>query len=297
MDPIDDVLRGVRASGADFTRTELSPPWSLRIADAASLTLWAPLRGEGWLSVGDDEEPRLVRAGDTAIVRGPGPVVLADQPRPAPSAVTSRTARTVLLTGTYHVRGAVAQRLLEVLPPVLVVPDSDGCATIREFLDTQAGACPPGRQIVRDRLVDWLMVCTLREWLDQRETVAAGWVRGLDDDVVGPVLRAMHAAPGRPWTLAALAREARVARTTLVDRFGRLVGEPPLTYLTHWRMSLAADLLTGSAMTVGAVAHEVGYADPFGFSAAFKRVHGLSPTAYRRTCRADLACAGVACGT
>ncbi|TDC72970.1 AraC family transcriptional regulator [Micromonospora sp. KC606] len=294
MDPIDDVLRGVRASGADFDRKELSPPWSLRFAEEVSLTLCAPLRGGGWLTAGD-APPRLLRAGDTAIVRGPGPVVLADQSPSAP--VTGPAERTILLTGTYHVRSAVAQRLLDVLPPVLVVPDSDGCASMREFLDTQAGACPPGRQVVRDRLVDWLMVCTLREWFDQPEARVPGWVRGFDDEVVGPVLRAMHAAPGRSWTLATLAREARVSRTTLADRFGRLVGEPPLTYLTQWRMSMAADLLTGTATPVGTVAHEVGYADAFGFSAAFKRIHGLSPTAYRRTCRTDATCAGIACGT
>ncbi|TDB77737.1 AraC family transcriptional regulator [Micromonospora sp. KC721] len=296
MDPIDDLLRGVRAAGADLCRTELSPPWSLRFADEASLTLCAPLRGGGWLSVADNAEPRWLRVGDTAIVRGHGKAVLTDRPRTTSSVGPSTTARTVLLTGTYHVRSAVSRRLLDVLPPVLVVPDSDDCAVVREFLDTQAAACPPGRQVVRDRLVDWLMVCTLREWFDQPEVAGSGWVRGFDDSVVGPVLRAMHAAPDKPWTLATLAREARVSRTTLVDRFGGLVGEPPLAYLTHWRMSVAADLLTGSTMTVGAVAHEVGYADAFGFSSAFKRIHGLSPTAYRRNCRADAACAGAACG-
>jgi len=94
----------------------------------------------------------------------------------------------------------------------------------------------------------------------------------------------MHAAPDRPWTLAVLAREAGVSRTTLATRFVRLVGEPPLTYLTDWRMTLATDLLTESTATVSTVAHRVGYADAFGFSTAFKRFHGMSPSECRRTC-------------
>ena len=113
-----------------------------------------------------------------------------------------------------------------------------------------------------------------------------GWLAALGDEVVGPVLRAMHASPQRAWTLPLLAREAGVARTTLATRFARLVGVPPLTYLTEWRMALAADLLAESSATVAAVARQVGYADAFGFSAAFKRVHGFSPSECRTRCAA-----------
>lgn len=293
MDPFDDLLRGVRANGAGFRRTELSPPWALRFTDAASLTLCVPLRGEGWISPerpGEGAEPRPVRVGDTAIVRGPGPYVLSDRPSSA-----GPTGPAVLLVGTYQVRSEVSRRLLAVLPPVLVMPGDDGCASLLDFLNAQVAACPPGQQVVLDRLLDWLLVCALRGWSERPEAVPPGWFRALGDEVVGPVLRAMHAAPDRPWTLAALAGEAGVSRTTLAGRFAKLVGKPPLTYLTDWRMALAADLLTGSTATVAAVARQVGYADAFGFSAAFKRIHGVSPSEYRRTCRTDADCVGAEC--
>ncbi|MDT0547091.1 MULTISPECIES: AraC family transcriptional regulator [Streptomyces] len=293
MDPFDDLLRGVRADGAGFRRTELSPPWALRFTDAASLTLCVPLRGEGWISSerpGEGGEPRPVRVGDTAIVRGPGPYVLSDR-----SSSAGPAGRTVLLVGTYQVRSEVSRRLLAVLPPVLVMPGNDGCASLLDFLDAQVAACPPGQQVVLDRLLDWLLVCALREWSEQPEAVPPGWFRALDDEVIGPVLRAMHAAPDRQWTLAALVGEAGVSRTALAGRFAKLVGKPPLTYLTDWRMALAADLLTGSTATVAAVARQVGYADAFGFSAAFKRIHGVSPSEYRRTCRTDADCVGAEC--
>ncbi|GLF93211.1 AraC family transcriptional regulator [Streptomyces yaizuensis] len=279
MDPFDDLLRGVRADGDGLSRTELSPPWSLRFADdEASLTLCTPLRGEGWITRGPDGSPRPLRAGDVVVTHGPGPLLLTDRPPGSPAPPADRT---VLLVGTYRVRAERSRWLLAVLPPVLMMPASEESGPLLDFLDADTATRPQGRRVVLDRLLDWLLVCTLRGWFDQSGEACPGWFRALGDEVTGPVLRAMHAAPGRAWTLAALAREAGVSRTALAQRFADLVGRPPLTYLTDWRMALAADLLTGSAATVAAVAHQVGYADAFGFSSAFKRVHGVSPTAYR----------------
>ncbi|MFC6577121.1 AraC family transcriptional regulator [Planomonospora parontospora] len=306
MDPFDDLLRGVRADGAVFGRSVLSPPWALRFTDGASMTLCVPLRGEGWIippgDGGDGGRPHAVRLGEVAIVRGPEPFVFADDPgaaaRPHPPLDVrcgreqggrggsggrgELDGRTVLMAGAYHVRGEVPRRLLRVLPPVVVVADHHDCGPLRDYFETQLAAERPGRQIVLDRLLDWLLVCTLREWFDRPESVPPAWYRALGDDVAGPALRAMHEAPDRPWTLTSLAAEARVSRTTLAKRFTELVGEPPLAYLTEWRMALAADLLTEPATTVDSVARRVGYADAFGFSTAFKRVRGMSPTAYRK---------------
>lgn len=261
VDPFEDLLRGVRAEGGTLTRVELSAG---PVYPESVLALLAPLRGHAVVTVGGRRQP--VRDTESAVVRGPFAVA----------------GEGTLLVADYQVRGEVSRRLLDVLPPVLVVPDDDdGCH--RDYLDTCIDAGP---QVVLDRMLDLSLVCRLRAWVDQP---SSGWFRALADPVVGPVVRAMHAAPERPWTLAALAGEAGVSRTTMTGRFTKLVGHPPLTYLTEWRMALAADLLTGTTATVAAVARRVGYADAFGFSSAFKRVHGASPTWYRRHC------AGVGC--
>ncbi|WP_433124660.1 AraC family transcriptional regulator [Micromonospora sp. CA-240977] len=296
MDPFDSLLRGVHADGAAFGRSVLTPPRALRFVDGAPLTLCVPMRGEGWIFHPESDKPRLVRVGEAATVRGPAPFVFSAEPRSSfapgelrdvrrghtgPADPTDHADHLVLLVGVYHVRGLVPQRLLGALPPVLVVPDDQDCAALRDYLDAQLDAGRPGRQVVLDRLLDWLLVCTVRDWFDQPDTEAPGWYRALSDDTVGPVLRAMHDAPGRPWTLASLATRAGVSRSTLAKRFTSLVGEPPLTYLTDWRMTLAADMLAESTATVAAVARHLGYADAFGFSAAFKRVHGMSPSAAR----------------
>jgi AraC-like DNA-binding protein len=299
VDPFDDLLRGVRADGALFGRSVLSPPWALTFDGGASLTLCAPVRGEGWILRGTGQKPRLIRQGEVAIVSGPEPFVVADEPAPPSRSVklgrprcgntegnqpppVDLSGRTVLMVGAYEVKGEVPVRLLRVLPPVVVVPDSHAYAPLREYLEAQLALGSPGRQIVLDRLLDWLLVCTLREWFDHHAADPPAWYRALGDRVVGPVLRAMHEGPSKPWTLASLAAEAGFSRTVVAKRFTELLGEPPLTYLTEWRMALAADMLAESRATVAEVAERVGYADAFSFSAAFKRVRGVSPSGYRR---------------
>lgn len=250
MEPFDELLRGVRADGAGVRRIEMAGTRVL-----SGLTLYAVVSGE--ISVLGE----TAGAGDIVVVQGS---VAAD-------------GHASVVSGTYGAQGAVARRLTAALPDALVAPGSDECAAFYAAVGTGA----PG--VVTDRLLDWLMVCALREWFDREH--GTGWLAARGDEVVGPVLRAMHAQPARAWTLALLAKEAGVSRTTLAGRFARLVGVPPLTYLTEWRMALAADLLTESA-TVAAVARQVGYADAFGFSAAFKRVYGFSPSECRNRCAA-----------
>jgi AraC-like DNA-binding protein len=289
VDPFDDLLKGVRGEGAAFGTSSLTPPWGLRFTDGPPLTLCVPMRGEGLLTQGDLTLP--IRVGEAAIVRGPEPFVFADTDAPRTLRDVScgdsvpaggAPGDTVLLAASYRLTGEVARRLIGVLPPMIIVPDDHGCAAMRDYLEAQLDACRPGRQIVLDRLLDWLLVCTLRDWFDRPEAVSPGWYQALGDPVVGPALRAIHADPGRPWTLASLAAAAHASRTTLARRFTELVGEPPLAYLTGWRMALAAERLSDPSATVGAVAREVGYTDAFAFSSAFKRTLGKSPTAYRK---------------
>ncbi|WP_344952619.1 AraC family transcriptional regulator [Actinomadura miaoliensis] len=287
MDPFDDLLRGVRGEGVVFGASALTPPWGLRFPDCPSLTLCAPLRGQGWLVQGNRARP--LRVGEAAVVRGTEPFVFADTATPrATRDVTcggplgDLSGDTVLMVGAYEAKGEVARRLVRLLPPLLVVADAEDCTPMRDYLTAQLAPGRPGRQIVLDRLLDWLLVCTLRDWFDQPGVTLPGWYAALGDDAVGPALRAIHDEPSRPWTLASLAAVAGVSRSTLARRFTDLVGEPPLAYLTSWRMALAADMLADPAATVASVARRVGYSDAFGFSSAFKRTYGTSPSAYRR---------------
>ena len=128
-----------------------------------------------------------------------------------------------------------------------------------------------------DRLLDLLLIAVLRAWFARPEAEAPGWYRAHADPIVGPALRALHHDPAHPWTVAELADRAGVSRAALARRFNDLVGEPPMSFLTGWRIALAADLLREPGATVGSVADRVGYGSAFALSTAFKRLRGISP--------------------
>jgi AraC-like DNA-binding protein len=139
----------------------------------------------------------------------------------------------------------------------------------------------PGQEVVLDRLLDLLLITALRGWLDRPDARAPGWYAATGDPVVGPALRLLQHNPAHPWTVRDLAAKVGVSRAALARRFTELVGEPPIAYLTTWRLTLAADLLREPDATLASVARRVGYATPFALSAAFKRVRGVSPAEYR----------------
>jgi AraC-like DNA-binding protein len=305
MDPLSQLLGGIRAEGAIISDAMLKAPWVVGFDDRAPLTMVTVARGGGTLILADGTKVD-VRAGQTAVVRGSELFRMADTPasldRPhleywitcfdaescaqtEPPPVDEGGEATALFVGAYRATGRRHERLMRALPPVLVVDDeADVCAWL-DAVGMDLKDRRPGTQAFIDRLFDWGLVCTLRAWFDQQGRQAPVWYRGFTDPVVGPALEAVHTAPSRPWTVADLAGEAGVSRALLAKRFSEIMGEPPLTYLTQWRMELAEELLADPDLTVAQVARRVGYADQFGFSNAFKRRKGKSPTAFRESAR------------
>ncbi|MBP2337017.1 AraC family transcriptional regulator [Saccharothrix coeruleofusca] len=309
MDAFSDLIRGVRAHGSLFGSSTLSPPWALHFVDGAPLTLCTVLTGAGWI-VPEGHPPEPLRARETVVVRGPATFTFVDEvgTLAEPIACGEHCAvpeqggtrhrlgwndcgdagadrdATTLIVGAYPVRGEISRRLLDALPVVLRVDAGGPADPVLDHLAAEVAVDAPGQQVVLDRLLDWMLVCTLREWFDRPGGEPPAWWAAQRDPVVGHALRLLHAEPAAPWTVAALAERTGVSRSTLAKRFTDLVGEPPLAYLTRWRMTLAADLLVErESATIAEVARAVGYADPFGFSAAFKRVRGTNPSRFRRT--------------
>lgn len=135
-------------------------------------------------------------------------------------------------------------------------------------------------------LIDSLLLYILRAWLEQQSTgAAAGWAAALRDPGIAPALSAIHQDPAAGWTVEALADRAGLSRAAFARRFATLVGEPPLAYLTRWRMTTAATLLRESDAPLSAVAARAGYGSEFAFAKAFKREYGLPPGGYRHQAR------------
>ncbi len=303
------LLDGPRARGAFLLRSLLAPPWAMRIEDRAPLTLVAVVRGRATIEP-DDGAAAVLEAGDTAILRGPDGYTVADpagapaqvvigpgqrceivggSPAQALRSIGVRTwgnagadADTVLLTGTYTIEREVSRRLRDGLPQLIRVAATELPGPIVQLLADEIAREDPGQEAVLDRLLDLLLIAVLRAWFGRADAPVPGWYRAHADPVVGPALRLMQHAPERPWTLADLSAEVGASRATLARRFTDTVGEPPMAFLTSWRLALAADLLREPGETVGSVAAQVGYGSSFALSTAFKRVRGVSPAAHRR---------------
>ncbi|GAA1707436.1 AraC family transcriptional regulator [Kribbella sp. NPDC056951] len=308
MDVLDDLLTGTRAVDGVFNLGILEPPWALEIREEAPLALATMVRGDAWITR-DGIEPLRMERGDVAVFTGTTPYVVGDSVttapqlrilpgnicQPLPGAPTDYSERLGLRTyggraegsamvasGTYQVAGDVSRRLLNALPSVLVVPAADLAGPVMDMIAGEIRRESPGQQSVLDRWLDLALIVTLRAWFDRPESQAPGWYQAQTDPVAGSALRLLHADPAYPWSVPELADRVGVSRASLARRFTAVVGEAPMSYLTSWRITLAADQLRSTQDTVETIARRVGYANAFALSVAFKRVRGTTPTAHRR---------------
>jgi transcriptional regulator GlxA family with amidase domain len=131
------------------------------------------------------------------------------------------------------------------------------------------------------KLSEALFVETLRRYVAGLPAQQVGWLTGARDPVVGKSLGLLHGKVAHPWTIAALAREVGVSRSALVERFTRFLAEPPMKYLTRWRLELAARSLEKTSRGVADIAADIGYESEAAFNRAFKREFGKPPGRYR----------------
>ncbi|WP_406270979.1 AraC family transcriptional regulator [Nocardia sp. NBC_00881] len=307
MDALASLLEGPRARGAFLMCSLLDPPWSLRIQDEAPLTVLSMIRGGAWIRT-EKDAPRQLNAGDVAIFRGPDPYTVADDPATEPQIVihpgqvtktpdgeilcetlslgvrqwgTDPDGATMMVTGTYESAGAASQRVLRALPPVIVLRRGDFDSRVLDILVDEATKDEPAQGAVLDRLLDLVLIAALRAWFARND--APAWYHAYGDPLVGKALRLLQHNPGHGWTVAGLAEAVGVSRAALARRFTDLVGEPPMAFLTEWRLALAADLLQESDATIEAIARQVGYGSAFALSTAFKRHFGVSPRDHRHS--------------
>jgi AraC-like DNA-binding protein len=309
VDVVSGLLANPRAREAFVVRIEMDLPWAISVEDEAPLTLVAVTAGQAWLERAD-QKPRPLDAGDIALVRGPEHYRLADTPgqRTTVVARANGDCRAVpgedlvdstwlgvrtwgnttdgeakLLVGTYLRTSEVGRRLLASLPAVVVVPAAAGDRSVVELLTRESQRDDPGQSVVLDRLLDLALVATIRTYIATAEPEAPGWSRAHQDPETRRAVEMIHDDPARAWTVASLGDAVGLSRAALARRFAQLVGVPPMTYLTQWRLTLASDLLADPSIKLDQAAREVGYGTAYALSAAFKRELGVSPREYRRS--------------
>jgi AraC-like DNA-binding protein len=303
LDAFSEVLSGVRLKGAMFFSAEFSAPWRVATPHcrvlAPALAPGAPhiviyhfvVDGQARASVegGPDVElspgdivvfphgdPHELRAGNgtisvesTALLRR---IATGDL---TPMHAGGGGATTRFVCGYLTLDPLLCGPILESLPPLIKVnvrSDRSGQWLEQAILHLLEEA----------KLSEALFVDTLRRYVTSLPDQSTGWLAGARDQVVGKSLALLHRRPEHPWTIAELASEVGLSRSSLVERFTRYLGEPPMSYLTGWRLRLASQALTGSPKGVADIAAAVGYESEAAFNRAFKRAFGLPPARYRR---------------
>ncbi|WP_338771271.1 AraC family transcriptional regulator [Nocardia vulneris] len=297
MDVLSETIAAIRTGSPTSGMFVRHAPWGRRYPVVPGAGFHVVLQGSCWLVPSTGAEPMALGAGDVVFMpRGAdhdlvdhldSPVTETARPG-EPREVEGPGVRTALLCGAYELGRQRSHPLLDELPEFIHLPARPGRhPALRGAVDLLAAeiAAPrPGSDAAVPALLEMLLLFVLRAWFEEQAGArTTGWAGAFADPAVAAALRAVHEEPARPWTVPDLSDVAGVSRATLARRFTATVGEPPLAYVTRWRMLTAARLLRETNAALGTVARKVGYTSEFAFAKAFKREYGLAPGRYRST--------------
>jgi len=295
-DILTQLLRLLQIEGALTSCMRLKSPWGIR-SDFPSKRFSFHMigRGECYLMIGNDPPVKL-QQGDVVFFPTGSAHSLLDHPTTEALSIeevlndyqwrgnsTSNEStaidNSILICGAYSYRSDVSFPLIEALPRALILRSDSEDKAIRDLIELviqEAVAPLLGSTLATNRLLDALLVYTLRQWIRQKIDIDQTWISVFYDRQLGPVIQAIHQTPSQLWTVDDMARLAGSSPSSLTRRFKAIVGEAPLAFVTRWRMTLAAELLRGGH-SIDTVAERVGYEDRFAFAKAFKRVRGVTP--------------------
>lgn len=320
IDILSDVLRTVKLTGALFFPLRASSPWTNEVPPAPAfapallpaaqhVVSYHIVTGGGCWATLRQGPPVRLETGDVLVVPHGDRYVMSSEPdarggAPADATLSffremaSGSAPVVVTEGGGGPDGAALvcgflgcdlrpfNPVLGALPRLVHLPHRrearDRLHTLVEFALAESRERRSGAQCVLLRLSELLFVEVIRRYVDRLTVGQSGWLAGLRDPMVGHALALLHDRPAEGWTLERLAKGVGASRSALADRFTHFVGDPPMRYLTQWRIQLAARLLSDGTAKVSAIASDVGYESEEAFSRSFKKLVGVSPVSWRR---------------
>jgi AraC-like DNA-binding protein len=300
MDVLTDVLNSLELKGWLSSRRELESPWRYDFADSTDCMFHVLNYGEAYLHIEGEDEPIQVEDGDVVLFPTGHPHSLYDDPRSPLTRLVhldynpqrghhvvygeGEGPKPLLLCGAFHFEYPNDFPLLHRLPTLIHISGAHGrmeqsFAYIMRLIARESVSQQPGAQVMLRRLTELLFIQVIRLWIDQQAEVT-GWVGALRDQTISKALGLMHESPDHKWTVKELAEAVALSRSAFSARFTELVGEPPLTYLTRWRM-LRATRLIKNEVRIETIAELLGYGSEAAFRKAFKREIGVPPAQYR----------------
>jgi AraC-like DNA-binding protein len=320
-DTLSDVLKSVRLTGAAYFEILGQEPWSVhspacelilpRILPGADrlIAYHVVVSGRCFASL-DGGEAVPVEAGEVVMFTNADPHVMssgAGMRAEPPTADMIDIAEAGLLPFQVNLtNGGVASTrlvcgylacdakpfnpLLEALPPMLKAGDvrrndTGWLGQFIQFAVAEVADKRAGSESILTKLSELMFIDVIRRYIEALPAHDDGWLAGLRDPAVGRALALIHARPSFNWTIEGLARQCAVSRTVMAERFMRLVGVPPMHYLAKWRMQVAAEMLNRGNVNMATIAAEIGYESEAAFSRAFKKMTGVTPSAWRQGAR------------
>lgn len=302
MDILTDVLNTLELRGWLCSRTEIAAPWRFHFAASQDSIFHIFNFGGGYLCVEGEPAPLPVKDGDVIVLPyGHAHTICDELTSPLTKAAhldydehreyevfpfEGEGPRTVLLCGVFHFDHPGTYPLLHCLPKVIHIPGEQkrmapGFADLVHLIARESASLQPGAEVMLRRLTEMLFIQVIRVWIAQQAQASRGWLGALRDQPIGTALGLIHQSPQRRWKVEELASAVALSRSAFSTRFTALVGEPPLRYLTRWRMHMATRLLKNDVQ-MGKIAQQLGYDSEVAFRKAFKREVGIAPARYRK---------------
>jgi AraC-like DNA-binding protein len=302
MDPLSSLVALMRPQTVVSKIVSGSGRWGVRYPRSGSAGFGVVMTGKCYLQVEGCEPVELAEGDFILLPTGPS-FVIASDPDVEPDGIEACQAPVILakthygqcvdepdfrlLGGYFWFSAPNAEMLTQIVPALIHIKYADNTArrianTIRSLRE-EALDQRPGRDLVLQRLIEVMLIEALRYRSEQRgASVRPGLLNALADDRIGRALTSFHADVARAWSVGSLAEEAHLSRTAFSERFTRLLGIPPMTYLIEWRMAVAKDILQRKRLPQDVVAATVGYQSASAFNTAFRREVGQAPGEYAR---------------
>lgn len=311
MDALTEVLNSVRVRSTVYCPIEIGAPWGLNIAEESGAPFFILTKGSAFLVIEDLKIRRRMNAGDFIIITKKCVCKVSDSPQseiidlqewlrrnpPRPDGtfkVEGKGEITNFIGGTFFVENHESHPLLKVLPTFLHFSATAGrngengnmvgwFETTLDFISSEASARQPGSETIITRLSDILFIQAVRAYANTVSDEEPNWFAAATDPQIGEAIANIHRTPQSPWTVGQLAIPSGMSRSAFANRFTKLVGEPPLRYLSRWRMHKAIEMILENRLTTAEIAFLVGYESEAAFRKAFKKWNGQGPGAYRRS--------------
>lgn len=302
MDVLTDVLNTLELKGWLSSRRELAAPWRYDFAASQDSMFHVINFGGAYLQVEGEVDPIQVEDGDVVLFPTGHPHSLYDNPASPLTRLVhldynpqrgyqvvnreGQEPKPLLLCGAFHFDYPSDFPLLHRLPTLVHIRGAQGrleqgCADIVRLIARESASQRVGAEVMLNRLTELLFIQVIRLWIDQQAESSVGWVGALRDQPISAALGLIHQSPAHKWTVKELAEGVALSRSAFSARFTDLVGEPPMTYLTRWRMLKATRLLKNE-VRMETIAERLGYESEAAFRKAFKREIGIPPAQYRR---------------